>query len=267
MVEKPVEYWGLVGSDLGMHPPPRWWRAYCDGLNRRWLNRALAGRAFHRALKTDMFDEAVGDGVEFTMADRLVGIDLAPSTARMALRRKGWDAAAADVRFLPFADGVFDLVLSLSTLDHFSSAQEISRALREIRRVLTPGGVLAITLDNLSNPWIRLRSVLPWPLLSRSGLVPYFVGATLTRPELLAALNASGFRVRHSTAIMHTPRVLMVPVAGHIGGTLLLRLLGWMEVFGRLPTRYRTGLFLAMIAEADGTAAVPVHNAEQGAAL
>ena len=158
---------------------------------------------------------------------------------------------SADVRQLPFSDGAFDLVISLSTLDHSSSTGEISRALLEIRRVLEPGGVLAVTLDNLSNPWIRLRSVLPWPLLSRSGLVPYFVGVTLTHAQLLTTLSASGFRVLHSTAIMHTPRVLMVPLARYMGGALFLRILGGMEVLGRLRTRYLTGLYLAVIAEAN----------------
>jgi hypothetical protein len=110
--------------------------------------------------------------------------------------------------------------------------------------------VLALTLDNLSNPWIRLRSSLPWPLLYWSCLVPYFIGVTLTRGQLQEALSASGFRVLHSTAMMHTPRVLMVPLAKCIGGTLLLRVLDRMELFGRLPTRYWTGLYLAVIAEA-----------------
>jgi hypothetical protein len=50
---------------------------------------------------------------------------------------------------------------------------------------------------------------------------------------------------------MHTPRVLMVPLAKCIGGTFLLRVIGRMELFGRLRTRYRTGLYLAVIAEAN----------------
>jgi SAM-dependent methyltransferase len=250
MVGKSVDYWGQVGADLETHPPNLWWRAYCDDLNRGWLNQTLAGRTYRRALKTDLFDEAVGGGIEPAMADHLVGIDLAASTARRALQQRGLEVLAADVRRLPFRDGAFDLVVSLSTLDHFAATVEISHALREIRRVLAPGGMLALTLDNLSNPYVRLRNSLPWPLLFRTRLVPYFVGATLTRRQLHEALTASGFRVLHSTALMHTPRVVVVPLAERIRGTLLLRVLEGLELLGRLPTRYRTGLYLAVIAEA-----------------
>jgi SAM-dependent methyltransferase len=210
----------------------------------------LANRTFHRALKTDLFDEAVGGGIGSAMADRLVGIDLAATTARLALQQRGLDAAAADVRQLPFCDGVFDLVISLSTLDHFGATVSILNALHEIRRVLAPGGMLALTLDNLSNPYVRVRNSLPWPLLFRAGLVPYLIGATLTRAQLHDALTASGFRVIHSNALMHTPRVLLVPVAERIKGSFLLRVLERFELLGRLPTRYRTGLYLAVIAEA-----------------
>jgi ubiquinone/menaquinone biosynthesis C-methylase UbiE len=184
------------------------------------------------------------------LADHLIGIDLAVSTARLARQQRKLEAVVADVRRLPFCDGAFDFVVSLSTLDHFLSAAEISQALREIRRVLAGGGTLALTLDNLSNPYIRLRNSLPWPLLFRSRLVPYFVGVTLTRGRLQEALAASGFRVLHCTAVMHAPRVLTVPLVERMGGPLLLRLLEGLELLGRLPTRYRTGLYLAVIAEA-----------------
>ena len=84
---------------------------------------------------------------------------------------------------------------------------------------------------------------MPWRLLSRSGVVPYYVGATLTHGQLERALTETGFRVVHSTALMHVPRVLAVPRPGVFAG------LEGMEGLGRLPTRYRTGLFLAVVAE------------------
>jgi SAM-dependent methyltransferase len=250
MVEKPFDYWAQVAADLGTHPPNRWWRAYCDDLNRCWLNQTLAGRTCRRALKTDLFDEAAGGGIGSPLVDHLIGIDLAHSTARLAMQQRDLRAVAADVKCLPFCDGAFDLVVSLSTLDHFLSVAEISHAVREIRRVLAPGGMLALTLDNLSNPYIRLRNSLPWPLLFRSRLVPYFIGVTLTRGQLQEVLTASGFRVLQCAAVMHAPRLLTVPLVEHLGGPLLLRVLESLELLGRLPTRYRTGLYLAVIAEA-----------------
>jgi SAM-dependent methyltransferase len=250
MVRRSTDYWVEVGGDLETRPPNHWWRTYCDGLNRRWLKQNLADQTYRRALKTDLFDEAAGGGLGPTVADYVVGIDLATSTARLALPQSGLRVLAADVRRLPFRDGAFDLVVSLSTLDHFQVADDIANALRELRRVLGPGGILALTLDNLSNPYIRLRNSLPWPLLFGSGLVPYFIGVSLTRRQLQEALTLSAFRVLHSTTMMHMPRVLMVPLVERLGGPLLLRVLERLELLGRLPTRYQTGLYLAVIAAA-----------------
>ena len=43
---------------------------------------------------------------------------------------------------LPFADGAFDLVWASEVIEHVS---DTARWLSEVRRVLTPGGVLLIT--------------------------------------------------------------------------------------------------------------------------
>ena len=53
--------------------------------------------------------------------------------------------AAADIRFLPFADASFDAVLNVFTsLGLFLSDEEDIAALREARRVLRPGGALLL---------------------------------------------------------------------------------------------------------------------------
>jgi len=61
------------------------------------------------------------------------------------LRRADYDPAlplaAADIRALPFADGAFDAAINVFTsLGLFLDDEEDVRALREIRRVLGPGG-------------------------------------------------------------------------------------------------------------------------------
>jgi arsenite methyltransferase len=50
----------------------------------------------------------------------------------------------ADARQLPFAAGSFEVVVSSLALHNISSAQERTKALNEIARVLKPGGYLAI---------------------------------------------------------------------------------------------------------------------------
>src|SRR5260370_9038090 len=62
-------------------------------------------------------------------------------------KRPGWVAANLD-RDLPFRDRRFDLVLMLEVIEHLA---DIPHALREISRVLRPGGVAILTPPNHSN--------------------------------------------------------------------------------------------------------------------
>ncbi len=84
--------------------------------------------------------------------DELTGVDLAEADV------PGLTGVRADVRDLPFDEGAFDLVLCVSTLEHVGAdntgygleaeddgASRLT-ALRELRRVLAPGGRLLITV-------------------------------------------------------------------------------------------------------------------------
>jgi SAM-dependent methyltransferase len=161
---------------------------------------------------------------------------------------------AADVRRLPFADHTFDVVVSLSTLDHFETAEEIVGSLREIRRTLRPAGRLLLTLDNPSNPKIRVRNALPWALLRRTRMVPYFVGRSLGPRQLERELIAVGFEVVEVGAIVHCPRVLAVaaarlPALARPGARRrFLDLLQRFETLAGWPTRFVTGHFVAVLA-------------------
>ena len=130
---------------------------------------------------------------------------------------------------------------------------EIMVSLHEIHRVLKIGGRLIITLDNLANPVIALRSILPFSLLNRLGLVPYYVGATLSPSHLCRILEKSGFKVAEIDAVMHCPRVLAVAMASilqkYAGAKTqkrFLRALTAFEHLSRFPTRFLTGYFVAV---------------------
>lgn len=231
------------------------WRRHSDAVNRRLLERWLPSRS-RAVLKTDVFDEAVGAGLYGDLrarSERTVGIDLDPAAVRAARRRHpGIEAMPADVGELPFADGEFDLAVSLSTLDHLGSAGEVHSALRELRRVLEPGGALILTLDNGANPVVALRNALPLRLLRRLGLVPYPVGFACGPRRLASLLADSGFEITAETAIMHAPRIAAVAAAGFVHDRLgpaaerrLLSLLGSFERLERLPTRALSGYFIA----------------------
>ena len=55
-------------------------------------------------------------------------------------RQDRLDVRRMDARSLEFEDAAFDVVFSLSSIEHFGSTRDIQQAAREIGRVLRPGG-------------------------------------------------------------------------------------------------------------------------------
>jgi SAM-dependent methyltransferase len=231
--------WDAVVRSWRETPATSLLRAYSDAANRRLLERWLPARA-GRVLKTDVFDEAVGEGLSPFLAGRaeaVVAIDASPAAVAAARRRHPeLDAGVADVRALPFEDGSFDVVVSTSTLDHFSSRADIDTALSELHRVLALGGLAVVTLDNPWNPLVALRNALP---VRPHALVPYYVGATLGPRGLRAGLAGAGFVVEEVAAVLHTPRLAARALRPP------LRLLLSAERLERWPTRFLTGQFVA----------------------
>jgi SAM-dependent methyltransferase len=264
MTSREHDYWDSVGTDWCRRRPYKLWREFSDRHQSALLARRMGGHIRSRIaagerldlLKTDLFDEVAGRGVVPWLIEsgvHVTGVDLAPQiVAEAVARNPGLEAVVADVRSLPFADASFAVVFSGSTLDHFGVVADIHVALREICRVLRPGGTLILTLDNLDNPVVRLRNGPLLGLLRRIGIVPYQVGATLGHRRLEREVRAAGFEVAATNAVLHCPRVLAVAVAG------AMERLGrsWQEAFirgaasweslGRWPTRWLTGHYVAI---------------------
>ncbi len=161
-----------------------------------------------RVLKTDLFEEAFGDdqllGTFPAEAALLCGVDVAPEIVakcqtRFARLRGG--LPAADLRALPFRDASFDWIVSNSSLDHFDSREDLERALGEVARVLGPGGVLLLTLDNPRNPLYHgLR------FASRRGWAAFPMGETLSAQEAWAAMERHGLRSLEQRYFLFNPR-------------------------------------------------------------
>jgi SAM-dependent methyltransferase len=234
------------------------WRAHSDAVNMALIGRWVPEKGIGRVLKTDLFDEAVGEGLVgelMARAEEVVGVDLAPPVVDAATTRQpGLKGTVADIRRLPFEAASFDLVVSNSTLDHFDALNAVSDALSEIARVVRPDGGLLITLDNRQNPVVALRTSRAFAgLFRRLGLVPYELGVTCGRRRLSGLLDRAGFEVQATEAIMHCPP----QVAGKLADRLLgggsaathqddhLRRVLRFEALGRWPTRYLTAHFVA----------------------
>jgi SAM-dependent methyltransferase len=225
-----VEPWTEMAPVWFEGAPTSLWRRHSDAVNRALVERWLPGQ-LGALLKTDLFDEAVSEGLLPALrarAERIVGIDL-EETIRAGARKRlpGVEVVAADVRRLPFGDATFDTVLSNSTLDHFPDGGEIALALGELARALRPGGRLLVTLDNPFNPIVALSKALPRTSLNRLwarlgarsasvGLAPYVVGATLGPGALRKTLLDVGLRPVASDTLVHAPRVIAVVVGSRV---------------------------------------------------
>lgn len=243
----------------------RVWRRHHDAINVRLLTRWFPRRA-ERVLKTDLFDEAVGEGLYSTLAAHarsVVGVDISRVVAAAATaRHPSLSASLGDVRRLPFEAESFDVVVSNSTLDHFSSVDDIGSALVELRRVMMPGGTLLLTLDNLGNPFVALRAVLPRSVFDlvwqRFGglaarVAPNPPGVTCGIRTLERLVSGAGLRVCERGSMLHCPRVLAVLVADQFEQRASARMqqrfldaLLRFEALDALPTRFVTGHFVAV---------------------
>lgn len=250
------DHWEDVAEHWRENLPERLWRRHADSVNVSLFDRWLPAAPVERLLKTDLFDEAANGGLAEALGRRcrlLVGMDISGGTTRSAHRRvRGMAIARADARSLPFATGSFDAIASNSTLDHFQRPEEIEQSLRELHRILRPGGELMITLDNLAHPVVALRNALPFSWLRRLRIMPFYVGASCGPQGLRRLLETTGFEIRETTAILHCPRFLSIHATmfleRHASPATQERFLRWLRGFerlGRWPTRYLTGCFVA----------------------
>jgi len=91
----------------------------------------------------------------------IVAIDVSPELLEIARS----NCSAPNVRYeiqnayeLSYPDAGFDSVVGSSVLHHL----EIEEALREIYRVLKPGGTICFTEPNMLNPQIAIQKNVPW---------------------------------------------------------------------------------------------------------
>lgn len=103
---------------------------------------------------------------------RLIGLDVDLSLLGEARRRLEGRGMAAelvhgDVRSMPFPDASVDVVVDFGTCWHIADAE---RALREIERVLAPGGRFVhetVLSQRLAHPVRSRRGGLPWSAAPR----------------------------------------------------------------------------------------------------
>ena len=131
---------------------------------------------FEDARGQDVLEVGVGMGADHLEWARqhprtLTGVDLTPhavelTRARLALDERLSRLVVADAEHLPFRDASFDLVYSWGVIHH---SPDTPAAVREIRRVLRPGGRARVMIYQQRSPvgvmlWLRyaLLAGRPW---------------------------------------------------------------------------------------------------------
>lgn len=163
------ELWELVPEDSG--PPPEHLLEFVRSLAQAEL----------------ALDLGVGDGrlASELAATGLTGADVS-ATALERARERLPGARLVQVALdepLPFEDNEFDTVLCAETIEH---VRDVQLALSEIRRVLRPGGRLALTTPAASR----------WRILFRGVEHPFSPHLrAFTRRSLRTTLETMGFHV------------------------------------------------------------------------
>lgn len=200
-----LRFWEHVGErfpDLGGAASTAYYRANEERLLREHLPD-LAGR---RLLKTDLWDEARNTRIlgwaRAAAGARVYGVDISAPIVKNAAQNLGPEplpAPVADVRQLPFPDATFDAVYSMGTIEHFDESEQ---ALREIARVLKPGGRAIVGVPNRHDPFLRPLLV---AVLYRLGAYGYGFEKSFSRRALAGMMQRAGLDVVAETGILFVP--------------------------------------------------------------
>ena len=131
----------------------QWWYAGMRALSLALLAGPLTGLA--RSGRTPLIlDAGCGTGNNLrhlARYGRAVGVDISEQ-ALLFCRSRGVAAARAELLALPFPDGRFDCVTSLDVIYH-RWVPDDAAAVREMARVLRPGGLLLLRVPALRALW------------------------------------------------------------------------------------------------------------------
>jgi tRNA (uracil-5-)-methyltransferase TRM9 len=147
-----------------------------------------------------------GHGADFLpLRDKfeLYGMDFSSEMIKMARRYSHKfefqvNLMVADARRLPFAAKSFDWVISVATYHHIKGKDEQLASLKELKRVLKPGGEAFITVWNRYQPsfWFKGKEVaVPWNVKGQTIQRYYYM---FTYWEFERLLKKAGFKIVRS---------------------------------------------------------------------
>ncbi len=170
---------------------------------RRYEDRAdrIALRAFLPHRGTRLLEVGAGFGrlaAEYAGYDEVVLLDASEPLLGAARERLGTDSrfriVVGDAFRLPFPDATFDAAVCIRVVHHFEDPRP---AIRELARILRPGGTLVLESANRRN----VRAILEY-VLRRGVPSPFARGSVV---YAAARPTRSFFRVQHRAGRIGTP--------------------------------------------------------------
>lgn len=183
------------------------------------VRRVMAAGPSDRPLQVLDFGCGIGGSVPHLRAafpdDTIVGADVSAESLAMARERYSEAAEFALIESdrLPFDDGRFDIVFTACVFHHIEPDQR-DAALREIRRVLRPGGEFFFFEHNPLNP-LTVRAVRDCPFDENAVL--------LSSKEARRRIDEAGFSSPRTTYTVFFPNALAAlrPLEKYLGAVPL----------------------------------------------
>jgi SAM-dependent methyltransferase len=125
-----------------------WWYRGMRRILFRLLDPIAGDRRFERVLEAGCGTGHFAQALTARYGFQIFPVDLQWEGLKYGRRLGVARLAQADISALPFASGAFDLALSLDVIVHFARGEE-DRPMRELARVLDPGGLLVVRVAAL----------------------------------------------------------------------------------------------------------------------
>lgn len=190
------------------------WRATPLGATTERIEREVVLELAGPLAGRRVLDVGCGDGT-YAIAAALRGADVTGVDARAemlsAARRRATDSGAtvrleqADASSLPYEDDSFDVVIAVTVLCFVADP---SRAVREMARVLRPGGRLVLGELNRWSTWAAWRRLRGW-----LGSATWRAARSFDRRQLHRLVAAAGLRAERAAGAIYYPPLAAVAVA------------------------------------------------------
>ncbi|HEX4483993.1 MAG TPA: methyltransferase domain-containing protein [Solirubrobacteraceae bacterium] len=123
-----------------------WYRGRRSVLDKVIADMRLPARA-------EILDAGCGSGrnmIDLARHGTVTGVELSQASVELARKRDAGEVIEGSVLEMPFEVGRFDLAASLDVIEHL---EDDLAALRELRRVVKPGGTLLVTVPAYQWLW------------------------------------------------------------------------------------------------------------------